>query len=237
MNYASPITLAMVKVAKEKRYAPDILAHELGHSSLHGDSRLLMPMRSMAPLAGTVVNVLSKKPYGLAGHLVPLADEAYASSKAMKTLKEWDVSEEDRKSARKRLGLGLASYAVAPVIDAGMTIGAVATGSPGAIAAAPIVARLAEAGVSPRLIKSMDKIPIEGISKERAVELAKKSRPGVEVHFSKRRLPARGMFVSKPLFREDVESSPRHDELGAFIGRKASGRLLREGGIVLGPTD
>lgn len=240
MKYNSPATLAMVKVAREKRYAPDILAHELGHSSLHGDSGLLMPLRSIAPVAGSIANIATGTPYGLAGHLVPLADEAYASTKAVKTLKDWGIGEEDRKAARRRFGLGLASYAVGPAVDAGMTIGGIAAGSQALLIAAPFAGKLVESKVGPKLIRKMDETVIKGISRERARELAAKARPGVDVHFAKHPIPTRGGFVSKPLFEpseKDIKESPLHDEFRAFIGSRASGKLLRKGGVVISPTE
>lgn len=240
MKYHSSIGRALVKVAAEKLYAPDVLAHELGHSSLHGESGLLMPIRKAAPTLGSMINIITNKPYGLAGHLVPLADEAYASSKAMKTMRDWGVGEKDRRAARKRLGLGLASYAVGPAVDAGLTIGGMATGSRALSIAAPLAAGAVQRSVGPKIVRKMDEVPIKGITRGRAVELAKRTRPGVDVHFARTRLPGRGGFVNKPLVElseEDVKHSPMYDELGAFIGHKASGKLLRKGGVVVSPID
>lgn len=242
MIYRSPLAHAMVKVAKKatrETYAPDILAHELGHASFHGDSRLLMPMRSIAPAAGSILNVIGKTPAGLAGHLVPLTDEGYASVKAMKTLKDWDIDEEDRKAARKRLGLGFTSYAVGPAVDAGLTVGALASGNTGLRIAAPIAGHLAAGAASRSLVKAMDETPIKGISRSRAKALVKRTKPGVDVYFSKKPIPDRGGFVSKPVLdptEGELESSEFRKELDPFIGRRASGKLLRKGGVVVGPS-
>lgn len=233
----------MIKVASkasEDTYAPDILAHELGHASLHGDSKLLMPARSIAPMAGSIANIVTGTPYGLAGHLVPLVDEGYANVKAMETLKDWDIDEEDRSAARKRMGLGFASYAIGPAVDAGMTVGALASGSTGMRIAAPIAGRLARRAASPFLVEEMDRTPIKGLSKSRAIELAKRTRPETDVYFSKKQLPDRGGFVSRPITeptRKELANDPLRKELGAFIGRKASGKLLRKGGVLIGPSN
>jgi hypothetical protein len=242
MIYRSPLTHAMVKVASkaaEETYAPDILAHELGHARLHGDSPWLMPARTAAPLAGQVANLATGSALGLAGHLVPLTDEAYASTKAMRTLKEWDVPEEDRRAARKRLGLGFSSYAVGPAVDAGLTIGGIASGSTAMRVAAPFAGRLAHAATAPSIVGAMDRIPIKGVSKARARALAKRTRPGTDVHFAKKPLPDRGGFMSRPIVEpteKELRRSKIRKELGAFIGRKASGKLLRKGGVVVGPS-
>lgn len=240
MNYHSPIANVMVKVAKEKRYAPDILAHELGHSKLHGKSGLLMPVRSLAPMAGSISNIVTGTPYGLAGHLVPLADEAYASTKAMKTLKDWGIEESERKAAKKRFGLGFASYALGPTVDAGVTIGGLAAGSQDVASLGPMAGRLAEYALSSRIARQIDKVPVKGISKKRAKELSYKENPDVDVHFSRRPIPHRGMYVGKPILRpseERIKGNPMYETLGAFIGSKASGKLLRKGGVVVSPTE
>ena len=240
MNYNSPIVCAMVKVAKDKRYAPDILAHELGHSKLHGKSKLLMPVRSLAPMAGSISNIVTGTPYGLAGHLVPLADEAYASTKAMKTLKDWGVDESDRRAARKRFGLGFASYALGPTVDAGVTIGGLAAGNQDVASLGPIAGRLAEYALSSRIARQIDDVDVKGISRAKAEALAKKENPDVDVHFSRRPIPHRGMYVGKPIFKpseKSIKHNPMYETLGAFIGDKASGKLLRKGGVVVGPTE
>lgn len=242
MIYRSPLTRAMVKAAEkaaEETYAPDILAHELGHSQLHGDSRLLMPLRRVAPVAGQMANIATGTPWGLAGHLVPLADEAHASVRAMKTLKDWDIPEEDRKAARKRLGLGFSTYAVGPAVDAGMTIGGIAAGNTALRVAGPFVGHLAHAATSPALGRAMDKIPIKGVTKSRAKSLAKKTRPETDVYFADKPIPSRGGFVGRPIMEptdEELERDSLRKELGAFIGRRASGKLLRKGGVIVGPS-
>lgn len=242
MIYRSPLARALVKVAAKatvETYAPDILAHELGHSKLHGKSRLLMPLRHAAPIAGQITNIVANTPVGLAGHLVPLTDEAHASLRAMQTLKDWDVPEEDRRAARKRLGLGFASYAVGPVVDAGLTIGGIASGSTALRVAGPIAGHLAHAAAAPSIVEAMDRVPIKGISKARAEELVAAERPSTDVYFAKKPLPERGGFMSRPLMTpsdKELERSELRKELGAFIGRKASGRLLRKGGVVVGPS-
>jgi len=233
----------MVKVAgkaSKGTYAPDILAHELGHASLHGKNRFLMPARNLAPVVGSVSNIVTGTPWGLAGHIVPLADEGYASLKAMKTLKDWDIDEEDRRAARKRLGLGFSTYAVGPVVDAGVTIGALATDSLGLRIAAPLAGYVASAVVNPTLSESMDKIPIKGISEERARKLVQRTKPETDVYFAKKPMPSKGGFLSRPI----IEPSKRmladdedRKELGAFIGHKASGKLLRKGGVVVSPSN
>lgn len=233
----------MVKVAAKAAnvtYAPDILAHELGHASLHGDSRLLMPLRNLAPLAGSISNIATGTPWGLAGHIVPLADEGYASLKAMKTLKDWDINEEDRRAARKRLGIGFSTYAVGPAVDAGVTVGALATGSLGLRVAAPLAGHVASAVVGPTLSESMDKIPIKGISKERAIELVQRTKPETDVYFAKKPMPSKGGFLSRPIVEPSegmLAKDKDRKELGAFIGHKASGKLLRKGGVVVSPSN
>jgi len=242
MIYRSPLVHAMVKVASRatrETYDPDILAHELGHAKLHGNSALLMPARTLAPFAGQVANVATGSAAGLAGHLVPLADEAHASLRAMKTLKEWDMDEEDRSAARKRLGLGFSSYAVGPAVDAGLTIGGIASGSNALRVAGPVAGHLAGYAAGPSIVKAMDKVPIKGISKSRAKALAKRTSPRTDVHFAKKRLPDRGGFMSRPLVtptEKELERSKLRKGLGAFIGRKGSGKLLRKGGVVVGPS-
>lgn len=242
MIYRSPLTHAMVKVAKraaEETYAPDILAHELGHARLHGDSPWLMPARSLAPAVGQISNMASGSGYGLAGHLVPLVDETFATASAMKTLKDWDIPEEDRRAARKRLGAGLASYAVGPAVDAGLTVGGIATGNRLMHVAGPVAGRITEAVAGPRLAKTMSDTPIKGLTKNKARTLAKRTRPETDVYFAKKPLPEHGGFVSRPITRltdKDLKRDGLRKELGGFIGNRASGKLLRKGGVVVGPT-
>lgn len=242
MFYRSPLVNAMIKIASsgERVYAPDLLAHELGHAKIHGKSPVLGLARRWAPLAGSAVNVIGETPVGLAGHLVPISDEVFASAKAMKTLKDWGIDEENRRAASKRLGTALSSYVAGPAVDAGLTVGALATGNTAMLASAPVAGYITGRIVSPLVSKRLDKIPIEGISEERARILAKETSPDTNVYFSKKSFPGKGGYITRPFIRpseKQLERMKVHKELGALIGRKASGRLLREGGVIVSPID
>ena len=238
--YRSPQTHALIKVASKATrgtYDPDVLAHELGHSSIHGTNPYLMPVRNAAPVVGAVLNIAADTPVGLMGHLLPLADEADASRRAVRTMREWDLDKEDVQAAKKRLGLGLASYAVGPAVDAGLTVGGIAAGSRFMRAAAPFAGKIVADATGPSFSRAMDSVPIKGLSEDRAKSLAAKTNPKVKVHFSKKALPERGVFISRPTKWSSNEDSKTRKELGAFIGDRASGKLLREGGVLVGPTN
>lgn len=242
MKYRSPLVVAMVKVAskKEVTYDPSTLAHELGHADIHSKNKLVQPLRRIGPIVGGAVTISSNTPWGLVGHVPALLDESYASSKAVDTMRDWDMDEEDIKAAKKRLGVAYSTYAAGPIVDAGLTIGGIASDNGIMRVAGPFAGRLATGVWSPVASRLMERTPIKRVTKEQAKALAAKSHPDTDVHFADRSYPGLGGYLDKPLLEPSEKSLERNKlrkQLGAYIGGKASRKLIRKGGVVIGPSE
>lgn len=243
MRYSSPHTYALIKAAsqaKEKTYAPDILAHELGHARYHQTVPGLHIVRTLAPVAGEVVNVMTDTPYGLVGHAIPIADEAIASRRAIKTMREWGSDEEDISAAKKRLGVALSSYTAGPAVDAGLAVTGFVTGSRELQRIAPMAGLVTEMAAGPAASRVMKKIPIKARTERDLRTLMREKDPETEVHFAKKPLRMGGAYMNRPLTETTARlrrKMPVYEHIRDSIGSRASDRLIRKGGVVIGPTE
>lgn len=250
---------------KGRIYDPAVTAHEAGHIRLHRKSPLVTAARvggalvaGLGPISYLAYKVAKREvPKMLpvvamtAGGFAPiLADEAYASIKGYKSLKESKkYSPSELKTMRNKLMAAGGTYAAVPgtVLAMAGTIAAInkvnarrfAKGKatiPGDLAALgvnvgiPVAMTLGTALLSKKLREGKG----PAISKEKAKEVARAIVPDVDVYATDTPIP-QGSFAV-PRVRMRSEKRNVQEMLKPLIRSKADRKRLSEkGGIVIAP--
>lgn len=232
----------------EAKYRTAIAAHEMGHARDYETSsvpRLRTALRALGPLAGTIGGlVLAHKGHrGLgalaagAGFVPMLADEAIASFKGMKTLRERKkFTPEQLSGMRNQLLKAFGTYAATTAGVAG-AVAAAGTKMPHEI---PMLAGgLTALGLGAHMAATLEDTPKENMKSLDQMRKGMGVKAGI---YERQVLPHEGLggrwselgaFYTQPL-KSKIMRVLAEKELGDMIkNQKKLDKVIAEGGVVL----